>query len=66
MCEAETEQDRPLLILSPGLFTAAESVTALLSSGNRWANGSRHPRGQQSYTFWNLSNTIFTDSSSAI
>lgn len=42
---AETEQDRPLLslILSPGLFNATEAVTALLSSGNRWANGSCHP-----------------------
>lgn len=41
--EAETEQDWPLLCLSPGLFSATEAVTALLSSDNRWANGFCHP-----------------------
>lgn len=39
MCEAETEQDWPLLILLPALFKATETVTGLLSSDNRWANG---------------------------
>lgn len=41
--EAETEQDWPLLCLSPGLFSATEAVIALLSSDNRWANGFCHP-----------------------
>lgn len=39
MCETETEQDWPLLILLPALLKATEAVTALLSSDNRWANG---------------------------
>lgn len=77
MCGAETGQVQPLLILSPGLFNATEAVTALLSSANRWANGSCHLtlvclhaaqtpterfcREQPPYRFWHLLKTIFTE-----